>query len=163
MSGENQKESQSADHWQFIGRFDFDGHGAFWSALPNEPGLYRLRFDENTYYVGQGKSISRRLGDYYQPGQGIESDHRIHRALHKFNGADVEVMTGTQFLDISVRRKRETEEIDAMRAQGRRVLNGHPDCVENLRDRIEYHRDEMAKLEQKIFDLTTNLKADNNV
>jgi hypothetical protein len=162
MSDGIEKKSQSADHWQSVGRFDFDGHGAFWSALPDEPGLYRLRFNENTYYIGQGKSIVRRLGDYYQPGQGIESDHRIHRALRKFNGADVEVMASTQFLDASFRRKRETEEIDVMRAQGRRVLNGHPDCVENLQDRIEYYRDEIAKLEQKISDLTTNSKATNH-
>lgn len=145
---------KSNDQWRLIGRFDFDGHGEFWNLVPDQPGLYRLKFNENAYYVGQGKSIFRRLGDYYQPGQGIESDHRIHRALHKFNGAEVEVMTGDQFLDSSVRRKIETAEIDALRARGMRVLNGHPDCIENLQDRIEYYENEIAKLREKIAALT---------
>lgn len=142
--------------WRFIGRFDFDGHGEFWNLLPDAPGLYRLNFDEKTYYVGQGKSIYRRLGDYYQPGQGIECDHRIHRALHRFNGAEVEAMTGPQFANGQIRRQTENSEIEALRSTGARVLNGHPDCIDNLQDRIEYHNDEILKLREQIAVLTAH-------
>ena len=142
------KSLDASDDWRPIGRFDFNGRGDFWMKfLPEQPGLYRLRFGKDTYYVGQAKSIHRRLGDYYQPGQGIEVEHRISRALHKF-GADVEVITGVQFASLRIRRKKETAEIEALEALGFRVLNGN--CVANLQDRIEYHLEEIHKFEGMI-------------
>jgi hypothetical protein len=154
MSDSNEKEPTTDSVWRAAGQIDFDSHGGFWSSLPDEPGLYRLKFGDRIFYVGQAKSVFRRLGDYYQPGQGVESDHRIHRALHKYGGAVVEVMTGAEFSNSSVRHRRESFEIEALRTSGMRVLNGKPDCVENLQDRIEYHADEIKKLEEKIATLT---------
>jgi hypothetical protein len=125
---------------------------------PAKPGLYRLKFDDNTYYVGQAKVISRRFGDYHTPGQGIESDHRIHNALRKFGRATVEVITGDEFADSTFRHKREAEEVAALRTIGKRLLNGNPDSVQNLQDRIEYYQSEIEKLQTKIAKLTSQIE-----
>jgi predicted GIY-YIG superfamily endonuclease len=147
--------SQIGHRWRPAGAITVLDNKITLPTAPDEPGLYRLHFGQDIYYIGESQNVNRRLSDYHTPGQGIESDHRIHNALIRYGKADVEVMTGDEFANKSTRCKREREEIQQARESGKKLLNGGKDSEENLRAKIKYYETEIETLQAKLKNLTS--------
>ena len=135
--------------WESKGRIEVDNGRIILPELPDEAGLYRLMFDEHTVYIGEAGDIQRRVGDYvrYYPSVGIESEFRIHNALMKSGGADVAVLTGSEFASRSQRCVREHLEIKEARKSeaNMRVLNGG-----TIAERIAFLKSEIQRLEKQL-------------
>jgi hypothetical protein len=119
-------------------------------AIVAAPGLYRLRFRNGWWYIGESADIQRRVSDYSWPAQGIESDHRIYRALIEAGGASLDVFTHG---DLSTKSKRcviEFREIAAARAEGKTLLNGGESSAFLLEMSIKYHESEIERLRHKL-------------
>lgn len=141
-------ETPQISEWQSIGRITFEEEKlSLPEGVPTEPGLYRLEFENDRFYVGEASDIRRRLGDYlfYHPSVGIESEQRIYKALVNSHGANVYVLRGESFATRSARCIREYDEIRKLKSDKKEVLNGG-----NLEDRIAFHESEAKRLREKL-------------
>ena len=144
MEHENLQETK----WQDAGVIKLEnGILTLSSEIPDAPGVYRLHFRDDRYYVGEAGDIKRRLGDYlfYHPSVGIESEQRVHKALTDAGGAEVSVLLGEAFLTRSGRCVREHLEIKLLKSAKKTLLNGG-----KLEERIAFHESEARRLREKL-------------
>jgi hypothetical protein len=147
--------SNAGQEWQPVDDIVIVDGRILLPIFPSEPGVYRLRFDENTYYIGEANNINRRVGDYHTPGQGIVGDHRIHRALIAKERVSVDVITGIEFADRPLRCKREREEIKAAYDSGKSLLNGgRYASAYSVNLDITYHEQEIKILREQLTKLS---------
>ena len=134
--------------WTDVGRITAEG-GKFQmpSDVPDRPGLYCLKFNENSVYYGEAGDLKRRIGDYlkYYEATGIESEFRINKALGAHEGANVLIATGEHLQSRSQRCTIENRLIRKARAAHWNVLNGG-----SLAGRIAFHAAEIMRLSAKL-------------
>jgi uncharacterized small protein (DUF1192 family) len=136
--------------WRRVGRIDLT-EGALRidsNCLPDEPGLYRLCFGDDTFYIGEAGDIRRRVGDYlrYYRGTGVENEFRINGALQKACGADIDIIRGANLQSRSQRCTLENRLIKyAKESLAAKMLNGG-----SLEERIAFHQAEVLRLQDKL-------------
>lgn len=114
--------------------------------IPAEPGLYRLR-SENNCYVGQAQNLRNRVYEYCRPTQHLEHEHRIHWLLRD-KPCKVEVIVSAEMSNLAYRLSQERLALEQSRKQGLFLwnLSQHPKA-DQYRMLIDYHQTMVRKYE----------------
>lgn len=137
--------------WEACGEVNIVDGRPVSPKVVSAPGLYRLKFRNGWWYIGESANIQRRLSDYSWPGQGIEPDHRIYHALIDAGGATLEIFTQGDLSTKSNRCVIEFREIATARAEGKNLLNGGSKSNSFLLEMsIKYHESEIERLRHKL-------------
>lgn len=86
-------------HWQRLGSLSLSGEKIVFPAAPAVAGIYRMivrRGNRTTIYVGEAVNLSRRFGNYRNPGNTQQTSLRLNALLR-----DVLAGSGTVALDIA--------------------------------------------------------------
>jgi hypothetical protein len=127
-----------------------DGKPRFPTLEPRSAGLYRLTFSDGLKYIGQGKDLNCRLGNYRSPCAGVDVENILHLMLVDANERGDKVIVETFVTDN--RHALERQQINAAIERGEKILNkggsGYPKYVEF---KIKYYKKMLsaAKDEQK--------------
>jgi hypothetical protein len=120
-------------------------------SMPAVPGLYRITLNDGRVYIGEARSLKRRLYEYRRPTPGIEQEHRVHAALVASHGGKIDIYTEG---DLSTRRVRcllEKTEIERTIIAGVSLLNEEGEVsAERLRARILFLEAELFALRAKL-------------
>ena len=126
--------------WVYKGDLDVTATGRLALLnIPAEPGVYRLR-SENNCYVGQARNLRNRIYEYCRPTQHLEHEHRLHWLLRD-KPCKVEVIVSAETTDLTYRRSLERLGIQQSREKDLFLWNlsqhSKPDQYQML---IDYHQ-----------------------
>lgn len=123
-------------------------------TLPDVPGLYRITLNDGRLYIGETKSLKRRLREYRRPTKGTEQEHILYHAIIEAKGGKLEIFTDESLPSKAVRRELEQAEIAAALAAGHDLINNDgPITPAKLRARIKFLEFELSATRRKLSEL----------
>jgi hypothetical protein len=141
--------------WELAGDVKISEGRPVLPDIPAIPGLYRLQIRNGWWYFGESQNLRRRLSDYVQPGEGVESEHRLYYALIEGGGATLELLTSGDLSTKSSRCAIEFSEIKRARSEGEKLLNGIGRGASfPVKMSIKYHEAALEKLRSQLAKLS---------
>jgi predicted GIY-YIG superfamily endonuclease len=134
------------DDWRDVGEIKYESGKILLPQITNEPGVYRLTFDDGSVYIGETATLNERLGAYHSPGQGVEAEFRLQQAIKEHSPVTVSIMLGEHLDTRSKRCVIESRLIKEIKEQKNcRLLNGG-----TIEGKIAFYESEIARLRKKL-------------